>query len=118
SRSAFHRAYRSTDPPSRSPVAQSCAKDRHNVEAGAHSLPACTMVRETSQNAHKSKGEVPVPHVDEEIASQPACWSLAVDLAARAAGGRRRAAAVRGRALGGTDPVRDEHAGPAAVASG
>jgi fructoselysine-6-P-deglycase FrlB-like protein len=27
-----------------------------------------------------------VPHVDEEIASQPACWSLAVDLAARSAG--------------------------------
>src|SRR5207248_11135517 len=26
-----------------------------------------------------------VPHVDEEIASQPACWGLAVELAARSA---------------------------------
>jgi fructoselysine-6-P-deglycase FrlB-like protein len=43
------------------------------------------MVRETSQNAHKSKVGVPVPHVDEEIASQPACWGLAVDLASRSA---------------------------------
>jgi fructoselysine-6-P-deglycase FrlB-like protein len=43
------------------------------------------MVRETSRNAHKSKAEVPVPHVDEEIASQPACWGLAVDLASRSA---------------------------------
>jgi fructoselysine-6-P-deglycase FrlB-like protein len=43
------------------------------------------MVRETSQNAQKNKGGVPVPHVDEEIASQPACWALAADLAAGAA---------------------------------
>ena len=42
------------------------------------------MVRETSQNAHKCKGD-PVSHVDEEIASQPACWNLAVELAARSA---------------------------------
>jgi len=43
------------------------------------------MVRETSQNAHKRKVGVPVPHVDEEIASQPACWGLAVDLASGSA---------------------------------
>jgi fructoselysine-6-P-deglycase FrlB-like protein len=43
------------------------------------------MVRETSRNAHKCKWGGQVPHVDEEIASQPACWGLAVELAARSA---------------------------------
>src|SRR5207244_10816347 len=94
SRGAFHRAYRSTDPPSRGFVAQSCAKERHNVEDSARiganpgwrgPQPPCTMVRETSQNAHDKQVEIPVPHVDEEIASQPACWGLAVDLASRSA---------------------------------
>src|SRR6266545_1548941 len=92
SRSAFQRAYRSTGASFARSVSTVCTimrerpPQRRGRCANWRALRApCTMVRETSQNAHKCKGGRPVPHVDEEIASQPACWGLAVDLATRCA---------------------------------
>src|SRR5436305_4543550 len=47
-----------------------------------HPAQWCAKQVRTRRNA---MGRRAVPHVDEEIASQPACWSLALDLASRSA---------------------------------